>query len=47
MSPVFYAFAVIAAAGSLVLSDIVMLGVGLVCAVLGILTENNRGRKSQ
>ncbi len=47
MSSVFYAFAVVMSMGSLVLSDIEMLDMGLVCAMLGILTENNRGRKSQ
>lgn len=41
MSQMFYLFAVMAAVVSLLTSDIVALGVGLIGAVLGILTEKS------
>lgn len=41
MSQIFYIFALAAAVISLLTSDIVALGVGLISAVLGILTEKS------
>jgi len=41
MSQIFYIFALTAAVISLLTSDIVALGVGLIGAVLGILTEKS------
>ena len=42
MSTFFYAFALFAAVVSLLTSDVVALGIGLISALLGIVTENRR-----
>jgi len=42
MSTAFYAFAMFAAVVSLLTADMVALGVGLISALLGIVTEDRR-----
>ena len=42
MSTWFYAFALFASAVSLLTADVVALGIGLISALLGIVTEDRR-----